>query len=82
MTMDCLWCNKPLPSGPARGSPRRYCSPSCRHALGTAARRWVMLAVEAGVVPVDVIKRVGEARTLSGTAMKRPGISGTPQSNP
>ncbi len=52
----CLWCGKLLPARRGRGSPRRFCSPGHRHAFGTAARRWVWRAVEAGLLTADMLK--------------------------
>ena len=53
---NCLWCEAALPSGPTRGSRRRFCSRRCRATFHTAARKWAIAAVEAGVIPVAAFK--------------------------
>ena len=50
MTGRCSWCDGPMPKGPNRGSPRRYCSERCRHAFQTAARRYTGALIEDGLL--------------------------------
>ena len=63
----CLWCEVSMPPRiSARGSPKRFCSKSCRQAFHGAARRWAVRVVELGALSVDEIRRVPEkACTLS-----------------
>jgi hypothetical protein len=52
----CLWCGRPFAARVTGGSQQRFCSAPCRHALDTAARRWVLRALEAGLLSVDMLK--------------------------
>jgi len=52
----CLWCGKALIQAQRRGSPKRFCCAGHRNAFWTAARRWVMRAVEAGLLPPQALK--------------------------
>ncbi len=63
----CFWCEFPMPPRrSARGTPRQFCSKSCRQAFHQAARRWAVRVVELGALSVDEIRRVPEkACTLS-----------------
>jgi hypothetical protein len=45
----CQWCGRPFAARVTGGSRQRFCSAACRHALDTAARRWVLRALEAGL---------------------------------
>lgn len=57
--MTCPWCGAPiLPRLRRHGSPQGYCSTKCRHALGTALRRWAMLEFEARRVTSVALKAV------------------------
>jgi hypothetical protein len=51
----CLWCaaRVTLRRG---GSPRKFCSPRCRHEFHSCARRWAEAAVAAGALSIDVLK--------------------------
>ncbi len=47
----CLWCNRVVIQARRHGSLKRFCCAGHRNAFWTAARRWVMRAVEAGFTP-------------------------------
>jgi hypothetical protein len=61
----CLWCGQPFPQRTTGGSAQRFCCPSHRHAFGTAARRWAVMVVEAGLITVEILK-VGPAAQRAG----------------
>jgi hypothetical protein len=56
--LRCEWCNGRIPSQRRRGSEARFCSPDHRHKFGTAARRWVALAIGTGLISKDDLKRL------------------------
>ena len=56
MTASCLWCGKPFTPRTSGGSGQRFCRPACRNAFWTGARRWVLRAVEAGLLSSAMLK--------------------------
>jgi hypothetical protein len=52
----CLWCNTMVVQARRHGSLKRFCCAGHRNAFWTAARRWVMRAVEAGLLPAQALK--------------------------
>src|SRR5579884_160288 len=51
----CLWCGAPF--NPRQGGKeQRFCQPACRRALHDRARVWVLREVEAGRIPVVLIR--------------------------
>jgi len=52
----CPWCNQPFRVRARRGSPQTFCSPGCRAAFWSAARRWGERAVKTGLLTVDDLK--------------------------
>ena len=67
MSVPCLWCScvfKPRQDG---GSQQRFCSPGCRQALNTAARRWALDQVDAGILLVDDLRKYGVSADRRGT---------------
>ena len=56
--MNCLCCPRRL-----TGRQARFCSPACRAAFHTAARRWALKAVEAGLVSVETLMALSEPCT-------------------
>src|ERR1043166_2874627 len=58
----CLWCNRPIVQARRHGSLKRFCCPGHRNAFWSAARRWVMRAVEAGLLPAEAVQ--GGSRRL------------------
>jgi hypothetical protein len=53
---QCLWCLGTFRKRTSGGTQQRFCRPAHRHAFGTAARRWAILAVERGLVTVETLK--------------------------
>jgi hypothetical protein len=53
----CLWCGEPFPARTSGNQPKQFCSPPCRQAFHTAARRWAIAAVAAGLISVETLKR-------------------------
>jgi hypothetical protein len=58
MTALCPWCGRVFRPRTTGGSDQRFCGAGCRHAFWTAARRWVMLAIETGLLSADVLKAI------------------------
>jgi hypothetical protein len=56
MTVRCPWCNRPFRPRTSGGSDQRFCRSACRTAFWSAARRWVMRALQAGLLSTDVLK--------------------------
>ena len=56
MTACCLWCGSPYKPRTSGGSGQRFCRPACRNAFWTGARRWVLRAVEAGLLSSAMLK--------------------------
>lgn len=54
----CLWCTLPFTPRRSGGKPQRFCSPFCRHQFWSATRRWVMKALDAGLLSVSVLKGI------------------------
>jgi len=70
-TQICLWCGCPLSPGRRHGSPKRFCCASHRHAFWSAARRWVMQAIEAGLLSPEAVKATQRSAHAFGGASKR-----------
>src|SRR5262249_4764298 len=52
----CLWCGRMFTARVTGGSAQKFCSTEHRKAFWTAARRWTMRAIEAGLLSVDCLK--------------------------
>src|SRR5438045_7968223 len=52
----CLWCGRIFRARATGGSAQRFCSTEHRKAFWTAARRWTMRAIEAGLLSVECLK--------------------------
>jgi hypothetical protein len=52
----CLWCGREFTRRATGGSAQRFCCLAHRKAFWTAARRWTMRAIEAGLLSVDCLK--------------------------
>lgn len=51
----CLWCCAQFEPR-VGGKPQRFCSPGCRGAFHTAARRWAEDAVARGALTVEELR--------------------------
>jgi hypothetical protein len=58
MTASCPWCGRAFRPRTTGGTDQRFCGAGCRHAFWSAARRWVMRAVDAGLLSSDMLKAV------------------------
>jgi hypothetical protein len=56
MTACCPWCGRVFRPRTTGGTDQRFCGAACRHAFWSAARRWVMRAVDAGLLSAEVLK--------------------------
>jgi hypothetical protein len=56
MTACCLWCTSPYKPRTSGASGQRFCRRACRNAFWTGARRWVLRAVEAGLLSSAMLK--------------------------
>jgi hypothetical protein len=63
----CLWCGRSFKPRTTGGSAQRFCSAAHRHAFGSAARRWAVRVVEAGLVSVETFKAAGSSVRAVGT---------------
>jgi len=59
---NCLWCEGSICPREAGGSPKRFCSASCRAACHKAARRCAMRAIETGLLPARMLQDAPEQR--------------------
>lgn len=76
--MTCAWCSRPLPAQRGGIYTKRFCGAACRAALHTAARRWALSALDAGLITVTTLKGAQEChqsrlppKRLSPTARAR-----------
>jgi len=53
---QCLWCGRAFTPRATGGSPQRFCSTGHRQAFWIAARRWIMRAVQVGLLSADSLK--------------------------
>jgi len=56
MTCRCPWCGGRFEPRSSGGTDQRFCRRACREAFWSAARRWVMRAVSAGLLSPEVLK--------------------------
>lgn len=69
--MICIWCGHSFTPRTSGGTAQRFCCPSHRHAFGSAARRWATLAVERGLITVEMLKAAPtSARAVCGEAIR------------
>lgn len=69
----CLWCQRAFRPRTTGGSAQRFCSRSHRHAFGTAARRWAVQVVEAGLLTVETLKALPASVRAAPGASQRTG---------
>jgi len=55
-TVDCLWCGRAFIPRRTGGSAQKFCSTVHRQAFWIAARRWTLLAIDAGLLSVECLK--------------------------
>ncbi len=61
--MNCLWCEAEFAQRKTGGKAQRFCSSDCRTAFHNAAHRWLLKAIDDGLVPVAAIRN-GPTATL------------------
>lgn len=54
----CRWCSREFEALKRGGNAKVFCQPSCKGRFETAARRYALAMVEAGLLSVDELKRV------------------------
>jgi hypothetical protein len=89
MTVCCAWCGRPFRPRTSGGSDQRFCGAPCRTAVWSAARRWVMRALEVGLLSTDVLKAAPASvhavrsgfRTRGSVETRRHGFA-TPRTTP
>jgi len=70
---DCERCGTPLPAGPRRGLPRRWCSERCRHLARRAAQAATLGRLRAGLLLLrdQVDDRLAEVDALMAAKARR-----------
>jgi SOS response associated peptidase (SRAP) len=53
---SCIWCGRSFALRRTGGSAQKFCSTVHRQAFWTAARRWTIRAIEAGLLSIDSLK--------------------------
>ena len=74
MAPACAWCDRPFTPRHTGGHDQRFCRQSCRRALHSVVRRWVLAELAAGRLSLDAIK--------SGLPATRALITGTVSPSP
>ena len=64
--INCPWCYAPFTPVKRGVHIKRCCSPACKGALKTAARRYVVALMDAGAISVGELKRVSASRATRG----------------
>lgn len=67
----CLWCGRAFTARATGGSAQKFCSTEHRKAFWTAARRWTMRAIDAGLLSVDCLKAPQTSVHADGGAFRR-----------
>jgi hypothetical protein len=64
---SCLWCGSPFLPRKLGAHQKRFCSPQCRGAFHTAARRWAEQALVRGDISVSDLKAPVPSCTTEGS---------------
>ena len=70
--MNCLWCEAEFAQRKTGGMAQRFCSAECRIAFHNAAHRWLLKAIDDGLVPVAAIRNGAAAPLMLHGARSRP----------
>jgi hypothetical protein len=54
----CLWCGRAFIPRATGGSAQKFCSTRHRQDFWIAARRWTLMALDAGLLSVDCLKAI------------------------
>ncbi len=60
--MRCLWCETEFQPRGTGGKPQKFCSAPCRRDFEAACRAYAAAEVEAGRIPVSVLRMALEQR--------------------
>lgn len=55
--MNCQWCGSAFIPARKGNQEKRFCSAACRQAFWSAARRWIAMALDTGLLTVANLKR-------------------------
>src|SRR4051812_6991218 len=69
-TAHCLWCDRAFKPRKTGGSAQRFCSLAHRKAFWSAARRWTMRALDAGLLSIDCLKASHTSVHAAGAAFQ------------
>ena len=72
----CRWCDHPFHAVTRGGNVKQFCSTTCKGAFESAARRYALAMVDAGLLSVDELKRVSASRATAGEASTASGAVG------
>ena len=70
--MNCLWCETEFAPRKTGGKAQRFCSSDCRAAFHNAGHRWLLKAIDDGLVPVSAIRNGATATLMLLGARSRP----------
>ena len=80
--MNCLWCEAEFAQRKTGGKAQRFCSSECRTAFHNAAHRWLLKAIDDGLVPVAAIRNGPTATLMLRGARSRPRpVPGSPKTS-
>lgn len=54
----CLWCGRAFTRRATGGSAQKFCSTGHRQTFWIAARRWTLMAIDAGLLSVECLKAI------------------------
>lgn len=54
----CLWCGRAFTPRVTGGSAQKFCCTAHRQTFWIAARRWTLLAIDAGLLSVECLKAI------------------------
>lgn len=61
----CRWCDRPFHAVTRGGNVKQFCSTTCKGAFESAARRYALAMVDAGLLSVGELKRVASENAVS-----------------
>ena len=70
--MNCLWCEAEFAQRKTGGKAQRFCSSDCRATFHNAGHRWLLKAIDDGLVPVSAIRNGATAPLMLLGARSRP----------
>ena len=79
--MNCLWCEAVFAPRKTGGKAQCFCSSDCRAALHNAGHRWLLKAIDDGLVSVAAIRNGPTATLMLHRARSRPRLALDPPEN-